>query len=143
MGKRGRQPQPIELKKLRGNLGKRAIKVVPISNTSIPKCPEDLKDIESTWNHYGSILEKLGILRETDATMWEILWRAWKRYKEVKNLELEPERIIKIELELGNSLMRYLSHFGMSPSTRNSLQVEPPREKDEFTEFLERKSVAK
>lgn len=133
MGKRGPQPQPAELKQLRGNPGKRPINDPPKSEAMVPECPEELSHLAEQWNHYGKILADLGILRETDTLAWESLWRTWERYlgaiKEGKN-----------ELQYLGMVIKLLDHFGMSPSSRSSLVVEAPKAPDEFSEFLKRVS---
>lgn len=150
MGKRGPQPQPAELKKLRGNPGKRALSKTPLGEAVCPACPEDLYHIKSTWDHYGGILSGLGILRDTDGIAWEMLWRTWDKYiqaaKATKIQRLKSETtgniivdpLIIIESKYLTNLLRLLDRFGMSPSTRGSLNIEAPKEVDEFTAFLQR-----
>jgi len=166
MGKRGPQPQSAELKKLRGNPGKRAIPKTASSPAMVHECPNDLADIKPTWDHYGKLLAKMGILQDSDGIAWDALWRTWKKYKELairrESLDELVERakededadasliqsILKLvskieplELQYLAALTRQLDHFGMSPSSRGSITIEAPKEEDEFTKFLQRKKA--
>lgn len=160
MGKRGPQPQSAELKKLRGNPGKRAIKEVPTAPAGYPKCPADLvADVGKEWDRYGKVLSSLGILRETDWPMYDALWRTWAKYKVLADRSakldeltdaLEPNddakliaqilrlvsKIEPLELQYLGALVKLLDHFGMAPSSRGSISVEPPKEESEFEKFL-------
>jgi len=169
MGKRGPQPQSAELKKLRGNPGKRAIPNTASSEPKKHRCPDDLIDIKKTWDHYSAMLAKMGILQASDAIAWDALWRTWKKYKELSErrvqldaivdriskdeYEIDAETLCKIistvakieplELQYLSALTRQLDHFGMSPSSRGSISVEKPKEESEFELFLKREKVAK
>jgi hypothetical protein len=169
MGKRGPQPQSAELKRLRGNPGKRAIKEVPTAEAGVPPCPIELEHIAVEWNHYGNILAKLGILRETDWPMFDAMWRTWDKYKTIAERRVvldelvekagdDPEtdasvmkslftlitKIEPLELQYLAALVRLLDHFGMAPSSRGSISVEAPKGESEFEQFLNRgKVVAK
>ena len=166
MGKRGPQPQSAELKKLRGNPGKRAIPKTASSPAMVHACPDDLADIKTTWDHYGKLLAKMGILQDSDGIAWDALWRTWKKYMEladrrgqldvlVSKAAHDPNndqeviaslfrliaKIEPLELQYLASLVRLLDHFGMSPSSRGSITIEAPKEEDEFTKFLQRKKA--
>jgi len=168
MGKRGPQPQSAELKKLRGNPGKRAIPETASSTPMVHECPSDLLDIKTTWDYYGNLLAKMGILQDSDAIAWDALWRTWKKYKELsirrESLDELVERatedeeadgdliqsILKLvskieplELQYLAALTRQLDHFGMSPSSRGSIAIDPPKEESEFEQFMKRDKVAK
>lgn len=140
MGKRGPQPQPAELKKLRGNPGKRAVKETASSTPMVPECPGSLKSVKATWDHYGQILAKMGILQESDGVSWELLWRTWADYLYACN---DPECTMSNKLQLANTVQRLLDHFGMSPSARGSIAIDPPKEESEFEQFLNRNKIAK
>ena len=147
MGRRGPQPQPNDLKKLRGNPGKRPIKEIPLAKVGIPVCPDELSHLKPTWDYYGLILERIGILRETDAIAYETMFRTFDKYMQITKAA-KPGRIrtedgrmltdphMAMELQYLNALMRLLDRFGMSPSARNSLSIEAPKDEDEFTRFL-------
>ena len=153
MGKRGPQPQSAELKALRGNPGKRAIKHVPTGQPGCPKCPADLAHVRKDWDHYGKILAGLGILRDTDAVTWDALWRTFDKYmkcaQQAKAIRLNPatnggvmvDPFLALELQYLNTLLRLLDRFGMSPSSRGALNIEAPKEADDFTKFLSRKKA--
>jgi hypothetical protein len=168
MGKRGPQPQSAELKKLRGNPGKRAIPETASSTPMVHECPDDLADIKSTWDYYGNLLAKMGILQDSDAIAWDALWRTWKKYKElalrrevldelveiasndpnkeastIKSLFTLIAKIEPLELQYLQALTRQLDHFGMSPSSRGSIAIDPPKEESEFERFMKRDKVAK
>jgi phage terminase small subunit len=119
-----------------------------------PRCPADLAHVRKDWNHYGRILAGLGILRDTDAIAWEALWRTFAKYMKLtataKAGRLNPEGnpaglmldpFLSIELQYLNTLLRLLDRFGMSPSSRGALNIEAPKEADDFTKFLQRKKA--
>ena len=152
MGKRGPQPQPAELKRFRGNPGKRAIKHVPTGQPGCPKCPAELAHVRKDWNHYGRILAGLGILRDTDAVTWDALWRTFDKYMQLatqsKAVRIKAENgsatvdpLLALELQYLNTLLRLLDRFGMSPSSRGALNIEAPKHADEFSAFLSRKKA--
>ena len=166
MGKRGPKPQAKELKELRGNPGKRALPDSPSSDPDVPLCPDDLLDIKSVWDEYGDVLKNMGVLQKSDGIMWDALWRTWAKYKEIANRRVELDemvdaiegeedldkisRILKLvtrieplEIQYLNTLMRLLDHFGMSPSSRSSIQISKPQEEDEFTKFLKEQEKIK
>ena len=166
MGKRGPQPKPAEINRLHGNPGKRPIKDVPTAPAGVPPCPEDLADVKAEWDRYGEMLSGLGVLRETDAVMYEAMWRTWAKYSAITKRSAmlndmvedidageTPEilesciriiaKIEPLELQYLAALVRLLDHFGMSPSSRSSLSVEKPAEPSEFDQFLaKRKELA-
>lgn len=168
MGKRGPQPQSAELKKLRGNPGKRAIPKTASSTPMVHACPDDLASIKTTWDHYGKLLAKMGILQDSDGIAWDALWRTWKKYMELADRREQLDKLVKsvsgapdsapeviesivrliskiepLELQYLSALTRQLDHFGMSPSSRGSIAVEPSKEESEFEKFLKRDKVAK
>ena len=139
MGKRGPQPQPAELKKLRGNPGKRAIPKTASSVPMVHECPKDLEGIKPTWNHYGEVLRKMGILQDSDGITWEILWRMWKEYLDLCK---DDEASLSAKVNLVNTIVRLLDHFGMSPSSRGTISVDLPKEESEFEKFMKRDKKA-
>ena len=131
MGKRGPQPQPIELRKLRGNPGKRAIPKVPTGEPKLPECPEDLAGLKASWDYYGEILVRLRILCDTDGVSWRLLWSTFDNYLNARKIG-----DIGLQLRIVNTMIPLLDRFGMSPSARASLNIEAPKEEDEFSKFL-------
>lgn len=134
MGKRGPKPQPAELKALRGNPGKRALPKVPVSDPMMPDIPKDMPArIASMWSHYGGVLVRIGILREADGVAWELLWRTFKNY-----LDAVQIGDIALQLRTVKAILPLLDRFGMNPTSRSSLSIEPPKGEDEFTKFRAR-----
>ena len=131
MGKRGPQPQPAELRALRGNPGKRAIPHPPKGEAMLYPCPDDMKDIKPAWDYYGGVLVKLGILTNTDGIAWELLWRTWKNYKDAT-----ADGDIAMQLRIVKAITPLLDRFGMNPTSRSSLKIEAPKAEDEFSKFL-------
>jgi len=134
MGKRGPQPQPAELRKLRGNPGKRAIPKTPKGEAKLPECPEELAELKADWDYYGGILVKLGILCDTDGIAWELLWTTWDNYLKARGIG-----DIGLQLRVAHALLPILDRFGMSPSSRASLHIDAPQEEDEFSAFIKKR----
>ncbi|OHD56894.1 MAG: hypothetical protein A2Y33_01625 [Spirochaetes bacterium GWF1_51_8] len=139
MGKRGPQPQPAELKALRGNPGKRAIPNTASSVPMLKKCPASLKGIKATWDHYGKVLADMGILQDSDGISWELLWRTWADYLSACK---DPDFSVSEKIKIANTVQRLLDHFGMSPSARGSIAVDPPKKESEFEKYLDRNKIA-
>jgi hypothetical protein len=137
MGKRGPQPQPAELRKLRGNPGKRAIPKTPTGDPTLPVCPAELKHLKKSWDYYGGILVKLKILCNTDGLAWGLLWTTFDNYMDARKIG-----DIGLQLRVVKAIVPLLDRFGMSPSSRASLNIEAPKEEDEFSKFLKKRANA-
>jgi phage terminase small subunit len=125
MGK-GRRPEPTELKRLRGNPGKRRL------NDSEPKSPSSLgpapkwmsAEAKDRWKLVGQQLLNVGVLTELDHTLLEVLCVTYSQWR---NGDKGAARELRMQLV----------EFGMTPSSRSKLVVSSDKqEQDEFEQFL-------
>ena len=137
MGKRGPQPQPVELRKLRGNPGKRAMPNPPKGEVVVISCPARLAEHKKLWDKYATILEKIGILRETDALAYECLFDCLAIY-----IDHRDKGEAREQMAAARELRTWMQHFGLTPSSRSSIGIEAPKEEDEFTAFLKSQKKA-
>jgi hypothetical protein len=81
----------------------------------------------------------MGVLQDSDGVAWEILWRTWADYLTVYQ---DPFAKVSDKVQLANTVQRMLDHFGMSPSSRGSISIDPPKEESEFEKFIKRDKIA-
>jgi len=157
MGKRGPRPQPTKLKILRGNPGNRPI------NKSEPQPPADGvvmpvhlgKVAARKWQELLPLLQAVKIMTKADVEAlarycdtyeWWLATRA-KLKKEgdtypilndkgdVKYIAQRPE--VSIAHKLAVQMRQLEQDFGLNPSSRSSLSVEPqPQATDEAAAIL-------
>jgi len=140
--KRGPKPQPTVLKLLRGNPGKRAVpKREPVPTGKLPACPEHLEGkARDAWLAFAVELETCGIATSLDAVALTMLCSSYALYCEALSL---VEANGTVWLEKGDSkipkfvyspywavmnrewknVLAVLREFGMTPSSRSSVQT--------------------
>jgi P27 family predicted phage terminase small subunit len=148
----GRKPKPTALKLLQGNPGGRPInKYEPKPEPSIPTCPDELcDDAKLEWNRLAPYLLRVGMMTEADRGAFAGYCQAFGRW-------IDAERMLKIEGEILTSdknnlvqnprlwvanraleqMYKFMSEFGLSPSSRSRLKINPPVE-DEMEGYLDR-----
>lgn len=153
MGRRGPAPKPSALKQLEGNPGKRTTNTKePRPATKIPACPKHLSaEAHKEWRRVSKQLADLRLLTEVDRAALAAYCQAWARWVEAeKEMAKEDFRMITIT-EKGypvlspwfsvadkalKQMKAFLAEFGMTPSSRSRVQVEPEGEVDEYEEYL-------
>ena len=146
MGKRGPPPTPTPILQLRGSwrAGQRRDEPQPAQGP--PEKPAWLDDYASqAWDQLVPILERMRVLTEADGKALALLcttWARWRRCEEfvadkgevypikdadgkVRELRRFPQAIASESL--GRALNRYLGEFGLTPSARTRIQVNPER----------------
>lgn len=125
MGK-GRRPTPSEVKRRRGNPGKRAL------NENEPESPAVLlpapkwmtAESRDRWNLVGKQLLAAGVLTEMDHTLLEILCVTYGQWRSG-------------DKGAARELRMQLVEFGMTPASRSKLVVSSDvKEQDDFEQFL-------
>ena len=146
MGKRGPQPKPTAKKKLEGNPGKRKLnKREPKPRTSAKIA---VAEIDQRAHEFIAVyvpqLQAMQILTDADqaalelmAVHYSIAWQAAELVKREGVLVKGPFGNVKnpaAQVMRDNSMafLRYADHFGMSPSSRSSLQVPLPEQPDQL-----------
>lgn len=150
----GRPPKPTALKQLAGNPGHR-----PLNNTepqferTLPKCPTFIKgEARREWKRVVIELFDAGLLTSIDRAALAAYCQAWARWVEAEKRITENGYTFKTEsgyqqqtpwVGIANSaldLMRkFMSEFGMTPSSRSRVKVEKPKEVDPFEEFVKQR----
>lgn len=149
----GRKPLPTHLKVLRGNPGKRPLNDrEPQPRRVTPRMPDHLSpEAKKEWRRMAKRLAKLGLLTEIDGAALAAYCTAYGRWVEAeRNVQkygtvmLSPDKGWPVQspyLSIANKAMeqmhKFLTEFGMTPSSRSRIQVEPPQEAaDPFEELF-------
>lgn len=155
---RGRKRKPLELIKLQGNPGKRAIpKDTPQPDKlyNIPEAPNTLDRVgKEVWNYLAPKLIKCGIMTEIDVYTLENCCVALSIIRKAEKELLKKPLVFQTKDGEGNlkavhktpfmgiwrdALSEFDSHgakLGLSPSDRAKLRGVGKKEEDEFDEFL-------
>lgn len=91
----GRRPKPTPLKLVSGNPGKRKLnQSEPKPKREVPSCPAHLSDdAKVSWGRLGVMLDRLGVLTETDALALERLCDCYSEILECRALVESKGRI--------------------------------------------------
>lgn len=139
----GRKPKPTNLKLLTGNPGKRPInKSEPKPDRCIPAPPEHLsKHALVEWGRITEHLFRLGLLSDVDRAALAAYCQTYGRWVEAEG-ELKASGLM-IKTTNGNVIQsplvgiankamelmhKFLTEFGMTPSSRSRIGVKPSGE---------------
>jgi P27 family predicted phage terminase small subunit len=146
MGQRGPAPTPTEILKLRGStlVTKRRQRSEAKGTSGTPRCPQWLDaDAKAAWRQLVPQLQTMGVLTRIDGNALARYCRLWSRWRkaeafldqhgEVYPLKDENGRVkylqqwpqVAIASKLAHLLTRLEQEFGMTPSARTRIQVEP------------------
>ena len=145
MGRRGPPPEPTHVRLLKGNPGKRRINEhEPQPEKATPPCPRWLTpEARKAWKRITTLLRKMGLLTiaEEDALVtYAQTFARWKAAEEflakhgdvypirdeqgrVKYMQQFPQ--VAIARNLALLLKSYQQEFGLTPSARSRLSIEP------------------
>ena len=148
----GRKRKPTQLVILEGNPGKKKIRNQisgPPTGDMVPPSHLDLYAVEE-WNRVADGLNVMGILSEIDQSALAAYCMAYSRWRkaeeELAKLEQKggaiaalvqktvsgnwiQQPLIGIANKAAGDMVRYASEFGMTPSARARLAVDPGRGK--------------
>ncbi len=154
-------PKPTSLKILQGNLGKRPMNEnEPKPARVMPTCPDHLDDIaRKRWNELSAMLFDLGLLTQIDGDALAAYCQLYSDWVHLSNeitadgsdvqlkhtidpggnefLEMKPNPRIIMKRETLKLLKSFLAEFGMTPSSRTRLGVEPKAGKSEMEEMID------
>ena len=151
MGKRGRIPAPTQIKRLNGNPGKRPLnKAEPQPRENEPFCPEFLdSEAKDEWNRLLPILRHMRVLTEADYMALANLCMAYSTLVKAQTgltkdglLVTTPAgyqqqsplvKIVRSQMEMIN---RLCGEFGLTPSSRSRIQIQPEKPKMSVTAQL-------
>jgi P27 family predicted phage terminase small subunit len=158
---KGRKPKPKKLKMLQGNPGKRELKDEPEPEACIPSMPEFLfPEAQEEWHRIAPQLFALGLLSELDRAALAAYCVAWgqhvlaeKAIAEIRekgqtelagglvvkktstgNLAISP--LLQISQQAMTLAMKFAVEFGMTPSARTRVYVQPRQPKNEWDKFF-------
>lgn len=147
MARRGRKPEPEQLRILKGlPAGRGAGSIAP----GRPELPEHLDQVaRDEWSRMIPILESMGILSEDSGPALSAYCAAFSRYREAEAL-IRAEGIViptarggrvahpatRVSRDAAHTMLKVLSEFGCTPASRRGANVRPPQEPDELDEFL-------
>ena len=148
---RGRKPVPTAIKRLNGNPGRRPL------NDSEPQlpggglsCPKTLNErAKGEWHRVVRDLRGAGVLSRVDRAALEAYCVAYARWQQAE-LEIEVEGItvrgpkggvmknpaVTVAHQAMLIMYKFMSEFGMTPSSRSRLKVEKPDTGKTLAEML-------
>jgi P27 family predicted phage terminase small subunit len=147
MGKRGPKATPTKLKELRGNPGKRPLPVdEPEPVAEVPMVPRGMKTHHKLavtfWEEHGEAMAGLGVLTAADAGAWRLMAHHYEmallalKQVEREGLTRRDEAGVErkhpaLQIWRDNSrlFLKYAAEFGLTPSGRVGLKVEPRKAK--------------
>lgn len=149
---KGRRPVPEEVKRLRGNPGKRPlIERSPRAGSGVPTCPDWLDDYARTeWRRVVPELAAAGLLTKLDRSVLAAYCATWSAYRQaLEEVAREGQtgvstfgnRIIDPAAHLvaqhRKALRELAAELGMSPRARGAIKVPAAQvAEDEFDAFL-------
>ena len=158
MGRRGPRPTPTPLLKLRSStlVTKRREKREPQSASSAPRCPAWLDEqAKAAWRQLVPQLQAMRVLTKIDGNALTRYCRFWSRWRtaeefitkngDVYPLKDENGRIkclmpfpqVSIANKLAQQLTRLEQEFGLTPSARTRIVVQPTdKTSDPLEDFL-------
>jgi P27 family predicted phage terminase small subunit len=142
---RGPPPQPLHLRVLRGNPGKRALRR-EVEPPREPECPEPPPFLAAyacdEWWRTAPSLHRLGLLTVADVNPLAAYCQAYARWREAEEVLAEMKArdpltkgllvktvagdarrnpLVKIAADAAGDMVTYAGHFGLSPVARSRL----------------------
>jgi len=152
----GRKPTPTALKVIRGNPGKRPLnKDEPQPQVAVNIRPPTwlTKEAKKHWKVVSKQLSDVGILTDLDKHALTMYCEEYARWRDALQKMKDQE---VIETDKGNEIqspwvgiankafdhmLKIMSEFGMTPSSRSRLTVQPKEDFDPMEEFLKRNNA--
>lgn len=152
MSKPGRKKTPTAVLKIRGSWRAKTRKSEPKPPRGKPDCPEILSEAaKEKWNQLIPILDDMGLLSKIDGDAIARYCESWARWADaikwihekgefyplkddngnVKCLQQFPQ--VGIANHMAEQMNRLAAQFGMTPSARAGLSVDPGTNKKENT----------
>lgn len=152
MGKRGPAPKPTKLKLLAGNPGQRKLNDhEPQYNEVIPDPPEILTgEALKEWERVTKMLSSSGVMTEVDGVALAAYCQHYANWvlaiDTLQGSELiQPHKgnavpmvigCMKVINESSDRMLKYLKEFGMTPSSRSGIKVEPKKKADPIKDIF-------
>lgn len=153
MAKTGPKPQPTELKRLRGNPGRRPLpknEPKPRVSSGLPRAPTYLdKKAQNEWRRMVKELHPIGLLTNIDLTALSAYCSSYSIWVDAITKIQKHGPLIKAQsgfpmqspyLQIANKaqgeMRKWLIEFGMTPSSRTRVKPEKSGDKkDPLKEF--------
>jgi len=154
---KGRKPTPTTIKVLTGNPGKRKVpegEPVPDSNLPTPPSHLDPYAVEE-WERLAQAMHDLGILYDVDRAVFGAYCAAYSRWRTAEEamqrrvmkcggdptsaliLMTKSENFIQNPLvgianKAASDMVKYAAEFGLTPSARARLAINPDKKESKF-----------
>lgn len=141
----GRKPLPTNVKILKGTARKHRLNPdEPQPEIEIPDPPEILKgDALKEWRRITVELEKMGLMSKADRTALAAYCQCYARWVEAEktiqesslliktnNGNVAPNPAIKIANTALTHMLKYLTEFGLTPSSRTRVAAKPKKKEN-------------
>ncbi len=158
MAKPGTKPTPTALKQLRGNPGGRPLnKREPKTTKRKAQKPRGLNKfnplVARRWDQLAPILDEMGILTAADLVAFKFMLQHVQLAEEaaaelrqadgthqlIRTDEQGIDRkhpLLQVHRDQSQMALRYLTEFGLTPSSRSRLQVEPDAQQLSLADVL-------
>ena len=155
---RGRKPKPTALKELAGNPGKRKSNAQePSLRRAIPQCPKHLSaEAKREWKRMATELYNAGLLTNIDRSALAAYCQAWARWAQAERILAKKGTVILTSfgnliqspyLSIANTaveqMRKFLTEFGMTPSSRSRVKALPGGSEESLAEILFQKAAAR
>lgn len=163
MGARGPAPTPTEIKRRKGNPGRRPLNDrEPRPKEGTPTCPAWIKgEAKAEWKRIVPALREIGVLTLVDRAALAAYCQAWAELvdctkvlqaegrvakepivdKEGEHIgdKIRAHPIVRMQRDAFSRLKTFLAEFGLTPASRSRIKVpEAPSEVDPLAELLRR-----
>ena len=153
----GRKPKPTQLKVVGGNPGNRPLNQdEPKPKASNHRAPAGLSKLAAKhWRTVAKQLHEARILTDLDKPALVLYCEAWARWRDATDQVEQRGMLVKAPsgypmqnpyLAIANKafdhLQKMLVEFGMTPSSRSRIQVQPEDEADPMDAFLNKNRKA-
>ena len=147
---KGQYPKPRSLKLTGADSRYHRNNPTPAVSTSVPSAPDWLDDAaKAAWAEWPPELHRLGLLTELDLPAFGILCSTWSRWlRAARHVDqhgmtytastgLEKQHpMVGIEHEAGKSWLAQAQQFGLTPLSRQRLDVKVAETGDELEQLL-------
>lgn len=147
---RGRKPKPTNLRLLHGNPGKRRLpKHEPNLGGRLLRCPSGLSlEAKRVWSQFAKPLAEAGISTPLDLFALRALvesyclWKTATERVQSEGMTYEKDGIqrvnpyVRIQANAASVMLKLLSEFGMTPSSRTRVKTSGPPENPDAVDLF-------
>lgn len=148
MGARGPKPTPTAILQKRGSWLAKVNRNEPLPPDDLPIKPDDMnEDSEQLWTMLEPMLANMGVLKQPDGLALQQLvsiWAEWHKYDQylqnnpdtlevldnngmIREIKLHP--YVKQRSKCSDQLDKHLANFGLTPSSRSRISLDPKDKK--------------